>query len=238
MRRSKDLVVVLTAEDHWKLTEVFSPGSRHWARTIVRARVLLALHEAEGSPADRYRAAAERVGIGEDRASRIAKRFNRGLVVRAAAWYAGLTLSAGLGGIWLALGAESVQGLITHRASEGPTLEATLGFFLGMAGAVTTYEFTVPSAYDWEREIQRAGWASFTLPLIITASATGGVLVGVARWPLSGEHPVGGLSSWQAYVAAWWLPGIFLLGTAVLLVVVGVRRNRGRVRTRDSDVVS
>ncbi|MGB4916964.1 MAG: helix-turn-helix domain-containing protein [Propionicimonas sp.] len=73
MPRPKDHVVVLTAADRGKLTRVVSRGT-HPARMIARARILLALDEAEGSAPDR-RVVAERVGVSEGTVYLVAKRF-------------------------------------------------------------------------------------------------------------------------------------------------------------------
>lgn len=73
MPRPKDHVVVLTAADRVKLTRVVSSGT-HPARMIARARILLALDEAEGSAPDR-RVVAERAGVSENTVYLVAKRF-------------------------------------------------------------------------------------------------------------------------------------------------------------------
>ncbi|MHB1235689.1 MAG: helix-turn-helix domain-containing protein [Microbacteriaceae bacterium] len=73
MPRPKDHVVVLTERDRRELTRVVSRGT-HPARMIVRARILLALNEAEGSAPDR-RVVAERVGVSEGTVYLVSKRF-------------------------------------------------------------------------------------------------------------------------------------------------------------------
>ena len=80
MPRPKEHVVTLTTADRAKLTRVVSRGT-HPARLITRARILLALDEAE-SPAPDRRVVAERVGVSEGTVYRVAKRFteSRGAV--------------------------------------------------------------------------------------------------------------------------------------------------------------
>ncbi len=73
MPRPKDHVVTLSAADRAALTRVVSRGT-HPARMIARARILLALDEAEGAAPDR-RVVAERVGVSEGTVYLVAKRF-------------------------------------------------------------------------------------------------------------------------------------------------------------------
>ena len=65
MPRPKEFTVGLSAADRARPTKVVSSGP-HPARTITRARVLLALDESQGSAPDR-RVVAERVGTSEAR---------------------------------------------------------------------------------------------------------------------------------------------------------------------------
>ena len=73
MPRPKEFTVRLKASDRAKLIKVVSSG-RHPARMITRARVLLALHESQGSAPDR-RVVAERVGTSESTVYLVAKAF-------------------------------------------------------------------------------------------------------------------------------------------------------------------
>lgn len=73
MPRPKEHVVTLTTADRAKLTRVVSRGT-HPARMITRARILLALDEAE-LPAPDRRVVAERAGVSEGTVYRVAKRF-------------------------------------------------------------------------------------------------------------------------------------------------------------------
>ena len=73
MPRPKDHVVRLSAADRAELTRVVSRGTQP-ARMIARARILLALDEAEGPAPDR-RVVAERVGVSEGTVYLVAKRF-------------------------------------------------------------------------------------------------------------------------------------------------------------------
>lgn len=73
MPRPKEHVVTLAATDRVELTRVVSRGT-HPARMIARARVLLALDEAE-LPAPHRRVVAERVGVSEQTVYLVAKRF-------------------------------------------------------------------------------------------------------------------------------------------------------------------
>ena len=67
MPRPKEFMVTLSAGDRARLTRIVSSG-RHPARMIIRARVLLALDEAQGLAPDR-RVVAERVGTSESTVS-------------------------------------------------------------------------------------------------------------------------------------------------------------------------
>ena len=71
--RPKEFTVRLKASDRAKLTKVVSSG-RHSARMIVRARVLLALDESQGSAPDRH-VVAERVGTSQSTVYLVAKAF-------------------------------------------------------------------------------------------------------------------------------------------------------------------
>lgn len=73
MPRPKEHVVTLSAADRAELTRVVSRG-RHPARMIARARILLALDEAEGPAPDR-RVVSGRVGVSEGTVYLVAKRF-------------------------------------------------------------------------------------------------------------------------------------------------------------------
>lgn len=73
MPRPKDHVVTLSAADRVVLTRVVSRGVRP-ARMITRARILLALDEAEGPAPDR-RVVADRVGASVGTVYRVAKQF-------------------------------------------------------------------------------------------------------------------------------------------------------------------
>jgi len=71
--RPKQFTVWLSAGDRAELTKPVSSG-RHPARTITRARVLLALDESQGPAPDR-RVVAERVGASESTVYLVAKAF-------------------------------------------------------------------------------------------------------------------------------------------------------------------
>ena len=73
MPRPKEFTVSLTAEDRAELKKVVSSG-RHPARTITRARVLLALDETQGPAPDR-RVVAERLGTSQSTVYLVAKAF-------------------------------------------------------------------------------------------------------------------------------------------------------------------
>lgn len=73
MPRPKEFTVTLTAGDRAKLKKVISSG-RHPARMITRARVLLALDESQGPPADR-RVVAENLGTSVSTVYLVAKAF-------------------------------------------------------------------------------------------------------------------------------------------------------------------
>lgn len=73
MPRPKEFTVRLRAADRAKLIKVVSSG-RHPARMITRARVLLALDEAQGPAPDR-RVVAERLGTSESTVYLVAKAF-------------------------------------------------------------------------------------------------------------------------------------------------------------------
>ena len=73
MPRPKEFSVSLSAGDRAKLIKVVSSGT-HPARMITRARVLLALDEAQGPAPDR-RVVAERVGASESTVYLVAKAF-------------------------------------------------------------------------------------------------------------------------------------------------------------------
>ena len=73
MPRPKEFSVSLSARDRAKLIKVVSSGT-HPARMITRARVLLALDEAQGPAPDR-RVVAERVGASQSTVYLVAKAF-------------------------------------------------------------------------------------------------------------------------------------------------------------------
>lgn len=73
MPRPKDHVVTLAEGERARLTRVVSQGVRP-ARMITRARILLALDEADGPAPDR-RVVAERVGASVNTVYLVAKRF-------------------------------------------------------------------------------------------------------------------------------------------------------------------
>lgn len=73
MSRPKKFVVSLSATDREKLKAIVSSGSSP-ARTITRARILLALNETDG-PAPNRRAIGERLGVSEVTVYRVAKAF-------------------------------------------------------------------------------------------------------------------------------------------------------------------
>lgn len=73
MPRPKEFTVRLRAGDRAKLVRVVSSG-RHPARMITRARVLLALDEAQGPAPDR-RVVAERLGTSQSTVYLVAKAF-------------------------------------------------------------------------------------------------------------------------------------------------------------------
>ena len=74
MPRPKQHTVTLTPKDRRALEKTVSSGT-HPARAITRARILLALDEADG-PAPYRRAVAERVGVSEGTVYKVAKSFN------------------------------------------------------------------------------------------------------------------------------------------------------------------
>ncbi len=73
MPRPKEFTVALSAADRAKLIRVVSSG-RHPARMIIRARVLLALDETQGSAPDR-RVVAERLSTSQSTVYLVAKAF-------------------------------------------------------------------------------------------------------------------------------------------------------------------
>jgi transposase len=74
MPRPKQHTVSLTAKDRRTLERTVSSASRP-RREVARARILLALDEADG-PAPYRRVVAERVGVSEGTVYKIAKAFN------------------------------------------------------------------------------------------------------------------------------------------------------------------
>ncbi|GAB91335.1 helix-turn-helix domain-containing protein [Gordonia rhizosphera] len=74
MPRPKQFTVSLTEKDRAELTRVVRSGTRP-ARMIVRARILLALDETQGTVSDR-RVIAERVGTSEGTVYLVAKQFD------------------------------------------------------------------------------------------------------------------------------------------------------------------
>lgn len=73
MPRAKEFTVTLSTGDRAKLTRVVSSG-KHPARMITRARVLLALDEAQGPAPDR-RVVAARIGTSVSTVYLVAKAF-------------------------------------------------------------------------------------------------------------------------------------------------------------------
>lgn len=73
MPRPKEFTVCLSAGDRAQLTKVVSSGT-HPARMITRARILLALDEAQGSAPDR-RVVAAQLGTSESTVYLVAKAF-------------------------------------------------------------------------------------------------------------------------------------------------------------------
>jgi transposase len=74
MPRPKQHTVTLAAKDRRALEKTVSTGV-HPAREIARARILLALDEAQG-PAPYRRVVAERLGVSEGTVYKVAKSFN------------------------------------------------------------------------------------------------------------------------------------------------------------------
>jgi len=73
MPRPKEHVVWLSGADRQELRRMTSSGT-HPARMIARARILLALDEADGVAPDRW-VVAERLGVSEGTVFRVAKQF-------------------------------------------------------------------------------------------------------------------------------------------------------------------
>ena len=73
MPRPKQHVVSLTISERRELARVARTGVRP-ARMITRARILLALDEADGPVADRWQV-AERLGVSEETVYRVAKQY-------------------------------------------------------------------------------------------------------------------------------------------------------------------